>query len=141
VWALEAKASVERGLAGAAYFGAVIAFLFAQEAGLRLRREERRAWWAGTGRDLINTAGLLAIAGALRLVGYPAAAALLVGGTLTLLLFGVSVFVATQTRAAHPRAWSLGAGLAVALPLLAWTREIARVFASAAAALFGAGGG
>jgi hypothetical protein len=139
VWALEAKASVERGLAGAAYFGAVIAFLFAQEAGLRLRREERRAWWAGTGRDLINTAGLLAIAGALRLVGYPAAAALLVGGTLTLLLFGASVFVATQTATRHPRAWAFAAGLLLAVPVLLFPAPVLDAFGRVAAALFPAG--
>jgi hypothetical protein len=132
-------AAAIRGWGAAAYLAAVVGFLLLQELGLRLRRAEHRAWWAGSGRDLLNISGLVAIAGALRLLGLAWPAALLVGGTLTLLLFGVSVFVATQTRAAHPRAWSLGAGLAVALPLLAWTREIARVFASAAAALFGGG--
>lgn len=139
MWALEAKASVERGLAGAAYLGAIVAFLFAQEAGLRLRREERRAWWAGTGRDLINTAGLLAIAGALRLVGYPAAAALLVGGTLTLLLFGASVFVATQTATRHPRAWAFAAGLLLAVPVLLFPAPVLDAFGRVAAALFPAG--
>lgn len=139
MWALEAKAGVERGLAGAAYLGAIVAFLFAQEAGLRLRREERRAWWAGTGRNLINTAGLLAIAGALRLVGYPAAAALLVGGTLTLLLFGASVFVATQTATRHPRAWAFAAGLLLAVPVLLFPAPVLDAFGRVAAALFPAG--
>ena len=35
--------------AGTSYAAAAVAFLLAQELGLRLRREEHRAWWAGTG--------------------------------------------------------------------------------------------
>ncbi len=140
MWALQTRVGAERWLAGAAYLGAVVAFLFAQEAGLRLRREERRAWWAGSGRDLINTAGLLAIAGALRLVGFPAAGALLVGGTLTLLLFGASVFAATQTGTRHPRAWAFAAGLVLAIPVLLFPAEVLGGFARLAAALFRAGG-
>lgn len=138
---LAPDAGAHRALGAAAYLAAVLAFLLLQEVGLRLRREEHRAWWAGSGRDLLNVAGLVAIAGALRVLGLTWPAALLVGGTLTLLLFGVSVFVATQTRAAHPRLWSLAAGLAVALPLLVWTREIAGAFAGAASALFRGVGG
>ena len=120
-----------------AYLGAVLAFLFAQEAGLRLRREEARAWWAGSGRDLINTAGLVAIAGALRLLGFPWPGALLVGGTLTLLMFGASVFVATQTDARHPRLWAFGAGLALALPVLLVPGAVLGAFSRVAGALFG----
>ena len=120
-----------------AYLVAVVAFLFAQEAGLRLRREEARAWWAGSGRDLINTAGLVAIAGALRLLGFPWAGALFVGGTLTLLMFGASVFVTIQTDTRHPRVWAFAAGLALALPVLLAPAAILRAFARVAAGLFG----
>ena len=119
-----------------AYGAAVVAFLLVQEVGLRLRREEHRAWWAGSGRDLLNVAGLLAIGGALRLYGLSWAAALLVGGSLTLLLFGASVLFATQLETAHPRAWSFAAGAALALPVLLFPGRVLAVFAAVARALF-----
>ena len=127
-----------RGLvAVGAYLGAVVAFLLAQEAGLRLRREEARAWWAGSGRDLINTTGLVAISGALRLLGFPWAAAFFVGGTLTLLMFGASVFVAIQTDTRHPRLWAFAAGLVLAVPVLLAPDAVCGSFARLALALFG----
>src|SRR5690349_17632679 len=101
MWTFEPREGALGLAAGGLYLGAVVAFLFLQEAGLRLRREEVRAWWAGSGRDLINTAGLVGIASALRVVGFPWAGALFVGGTLTLLMFGASVFVATQVEVPH----------------------------------------
>jgi hypothetical protein len=139
VWTLEPREGADRLLAGAVYLAAVVAFQLVQELGLRLRREEHRAWWAGSGRDLLNVAGLFAIAGALRLVGLSSGAALLVGGTLTLLMFGASVLVATQLDTRHRRAWSLAAGLALALPVLVFTREVLAGFAAIAGALFPAG--
>jgi hypothetical protein len=137
MWTFQPREGAGAWLAVGAYAAAVVAFLFAQEAGLRLRREEVRAWWAGSGRDLINTAGLAAIAGALRLLGFPWAGALFVGGTLTLLMFGASVFVATQTSTRHARAWSFGAGLALAACVLLEREAVFRAFARAAVALFG----
>ncbi len=136
VWTLEPREGVARLLACAAYVAAVVAFLFVQELGLKLRREERRAWWAGSGRDLLNAAGFLAIAGALRLLGLSAPAALLVGGTLTLAMFGASVFVAIQIRTSHPRAWVFAAGTVFALPVLLFPAEILAAFAAVAGALF-----
>jgi hypothetical protein len=124
--------------AGAVYLAAVLAFLLLQGVGLRLRREEHRAWWAGSGRDLLNAAGLLAIAGSLRLLGFSGPAALLVGGTLTLVLFGASVFVATQLRPTHARAWAVGAGLLLALPVLVAPDAVVSAFAALAHALFSA---
>jgi hypothetical protein len=133
VWALEDRGGLSRLLAAAVYLAAVVAFLLVQELGLRLRREEHRAWWAGTGRDLLNLGGLVAIAGALRLVGMSAGAALLVGGTLTLLMFGASVlFGATR----HPRRWAFVAGLALALPVLAFPGAVLAGYARLAGALF-----
>jgi len=139
MWTFEPREGVFGLVAVGLYVAAVVAFLFLQEAGLRLQREEVRAWWAGSGRDLINTAGLAALAGALRLVGFPWAGALLVGGTLTLLMFGASVFAATQIEVAHPRIWSFVAGLALALPPLVAPRLVLGAFARVATALFGAG--
>ncbi len=135
MWTIEAGQG--RLLARAAYVAAVVGFLFVQELGLKLRREEHRAWWAGSGRDLLNAAGLLVLAGALRLGGFSWPAALLVGGSLTLAMFGASVLVATQVDTLHPRAWSFAVGAALALPVLIWPAEILRAFAVVAVALFG----
>jgi hypothetical protein len=137
MWTFEPPEGAWELAAGGLYAGAVLAFLFLQEAGLRLQRAEVRAWWAGSGRDLINTAGLVGISGALRLVGFPWAGALFVGGTLTLLMFGASVFVATQIAVSHPRAWSFAAGLALALPPLLAPRPVLAAFSRVATALFG----
>lgn len=136
VWVIETRDGAAGLLAVAAFAAAVVGFLYVQEIGLRLRREERRAWWAGSGRDLINLAGLVAVAGALRLNGFSWPAALLVGGTLTLAMFGASILVATATRTAHPRAWSFAVGAALALPVLLFPRAILGAFASVAGALF-----
>lgn len=136
MWTMEPRDGAARLLAGGAYAAAVVAFLLVQGLGLRLRRAEHRAWWAGSGRDLLNAAGLLAITGALRLYGLSWPAGLLVGGSLTLLLFGASVLFATQLRTAHPRAWSFVAGAALALPVLLFPREILAAFARVAGALF-----
>jgi predicted ATP-grasp superfamily ATP-dependent carboligase len=135
VWTIEPGGG--RLVARAAFGAAVVAFLLVQELGLRLRREERRAWWAGSGRDLLNAAGLLAVAGALRLSGFSWPAALLVGGSLTLAMFGASVLVATQIDTPHPRAWSFAVGAAFALPVLIWPAEVLALFGAVAAALFG----
>ncbi len=137
MWRFEAREGAGAWLAAGVYLAAVVAFLFAQEEGLRLQRAEARAWWAGSGRDLINTAGLLAISGALRLVGFPWAGALFVGGTLTLLMFGASVLVATQMDVRHPRAWSFALGLALAVPVVLSPRAVLGAFARVALALFG----
>jgi hypothetical protein len=136
VWTLDPSAGAARPVAAAAYVAAVAAFLLLQEVGLRLRREEHRAWWAGSGRDLLNVAGLLAISGALRLLGLPGPAALLVGGTLTLLLFGASVFVATQLEVRRTRLTALALGLVVALPVLVFLEVVGRLLGRAAGALF-----
>lgn len=136
MWTVLGPAGTARLGAMAAYVLAVAGFLWVQEVGLRLLREERQAWWAGSGRDLLNLAGLVAIAGALRLLGFSGPAALLVGGTLTLLLFGASVFLATQTDTAHPLAWAVLAGAALALPVLLFPAQVAGAFGAAADALF-----
>jgi hypothetical protein len=136
VWSIEPTTGAERAFAAAVYLAAVIAFLLAQELGLRLRDEEHREWWAGTGRDLLNAAGLLAIAGGLRLLGLGWPAALLVGGTLTLAMFGTSVFVATQTTVRHPLFWTFGFGLGLATAVLLFDRQVVEAFGAAAGALF-----
>lgn len=136
MWSFEPREGAARLLSGAVYLAVVIGFLLLQEVGIRLQREEQREWWAGNGRDLLNLAGLAGLTGALRLVGLTTPGALLVGGTIALALFGSSVFVATQTRAAHPRAWAFAIGLAFALPVLLWPRAVVAAFAALTGALF-----
>ncbi len=138
MWTLAPRSGPEALAASVVYLAAVAAFLLLQEIGLRLRRAEHRAWWAGSGRDLLNMAGLVVIGGALRLLGLSWPAALLVGGTQTLLLFGATVFLATQTTTRHPRIWGLVAGLVLSLPLLFYRAEVVAAFGRAAGALFGA---
>jgi hypothetical protein len=139
MWTVTSPAGSSGLLADALYLAAVVAFLSLQQLGLWLRRAEHRAWWAGSGRDLLNVAGLLALAGALRLCGLSWPAALLVGGTETLLLFGATVFLATQTGSRHPRAWTLAVGLALSAPVLLYRAEVVAAFGAVALALFPAG--
>jgi hypothetical protein len=108
---------MERAAGAALYLAAVTVFVVIQEVGLALAREERRAWWAGTGRDALNLAGFTGIATALRVYGFPLAAALLAGGTLTLVLFGTSVWLETRPWR-HRRALAILAGAAIAAPLV-----------------------
>jgi len=138
VWTVAPRAGVEALAESALFVATVAAFLVLQEVGLRLRREEHRAWWAGSGRDLLNVAGVLAIGGALKLLGLSWPAALLVGGTVTLLLFGATVFLATQTETRHPRAWALAAGLILSASLLWFRVELVAALGSVVRALFGA---
>ncbi|MFO0584685.1 MAG: hypothetical protein U0229_20630 [Anaeromyxobacter sp.] len=136
MWTLEPRGPTAHLLAVGAYLAAVTAFLLVQEIGIRLQREEHRAWWAGSGRDLLNLGGLLAISSALRALGLSWPAALLVGGTLTLAMFGASVFIGIQLEWAHRRAWSFFAGLLCAIPTLVWLDRVVGAFAGATARLF-----
>ena len=136
MWSLEPTGQVPRAAAGGAHLLAMALLLWFQEIGQKLRREEHRAWWAGSGRDLLNAAGLVAIAASLWAAGYPGPAALLVGGTETLLLFGIYTFAARRAGLAHPRLWAIGAGLLVCLPAVAWPGPVVRAVAAAATALF-----
>ena len=133
---LEPVSAASRVAAVAAYLAAIALFELLQEVGVRLRGEEHRAWWAGSGRDLLNLAGFAALGGTLRLFGFPAPAALLVGGTLTLYLFGTYVLMTTQTRVRRPRVWAFALGLAGALPVLLWPAEVVSLAGDLMASLF-----
>lgn len=135
-WTLEPTSAVSRGVAAAAYLAATAIFGMLQEVGLRLRREEQGAWWAGSGRDLLNLCGFAALGGTLRLFGFPVPAALFVGGTLTLYLFGTYVFMTTQTAVRRPRAWALALGLVGALPVLLWPAEVVALSGDLLGSLF-----
>jgi len=139
MWSLEPRSTAVRGLAGAACVAAALLVVLLQQIGVRLRREEHRAWWAEMGRDLLNAVGFAMLAAALRLFGYPPPAAILVGGTLTLVFFGAYVFMATQAGSAHPRAWALAVGLAAVVPALGWPAELVEAIGEITARLFGSG--
>ena len=117
MWTLEPRSEVARAVGAGLFLAAVGLFVMFQEIGLALRREEQRAWWAGSGRDLLNAIGLAAVAGALRVFGYPLAAAIFCGGTLTLLLFGTSLWFETRGWRSG-RVWALCVGWLAAIPLL-----------------------
>jgi hypothetical protein len=133
---LEARSAAMRAAAAALYVAAVALLVLLQEVGLRLRREERRAWWAGTGRDLLNAVGFAAVGAALRAYGFPLPAAVAVGGTVTLLLFGTSIFMETQVDTRRPRAWALAVGVALAGPVLLFPGAVLHAFGMAARGLF-----
>ena len=132
---LAARSDFARAAAAAGYLAAVTLLVLLQEVGLRLRREERRAWWAGSGRDLLNALGFAEVAVALRAYGFPPAAALYLAATATLVLFGTSIFM-TRAPVAHPRAWAVAVGLIFATPVLVVPQRVLDVFQRAAAALF-----
>ena len=133
---IEPRSALARAAAAGLYVAAVALFVLLQEIGLRLRREERRAWWAGNGRDLLNAVGFAAVAAALRAFGFPLPSALFVGASVTLALFGTSIFMEQRARVRRPRAWALGVGLVIATPVLLAPGAVAGAVARLAAALF-----
>lgn len=136
MWSLEPTSALPRAAAGAAHLGAMALFVWFQELGQRLRRDEHRQWWAGTGRDLLNAAGFGGIALSLGAAGFPGAAALLAGATETLLVFGIYTYASTRTDLAHPRAWAIAAGVLVCLPAIVWPEKVLAGLGAVAAALF-----
>jgi hypothetical protein len=137
---LEARSAAVRAAAAGLYVAAVALLVLLQEVGLRLRREESRAWWAGTGRDLLNAVGFAAVGAALRTFGFPLPPAIAVGATVTLVLFGTSIFMETQVETRRPRTWALIAGIAFTGPVLLFPREVLAAFDAAARGLFPVGG-
>ena len=133
---MDARSALVRAVAVALYLAAVALLVLLQEIGLRLRREERRAWWAGNGRDLLNAVGFAAVTAALRAYGLPLPAALVAGATLTLALFGTSIYMETRARVRRPRAWALAVGLAIATPVLIFPAELVTLLSRVTSALF-----
>jgi hypothetical protein len=133
---LEPRSAAMRVAAAALYLAAVALLVLLQEVGLILRREERRAWWAASGRDLLNAVGFAAVAAALRSYGFPLAAAIAVGATVTLALFGTSIFMETQIETSRPRAWALLAGAVLATPVVVFPGEVLAAFGHIARGLF-----
>ncbi|HEY7724822.1 MAG TPA: hypothetical protein VH880_05780 [Anaeromyxobacteraceae bacterium] len=136
MWSLEPRSDLSRVAASAAHLAAIGLLVWFQELGARLRREEHRAWWAGTGRDLLNAAGLAAIALSLLGAGWPGPAALVAGVTETLLVFGIYTYASTRTALAHRRAAAIAGGLLVCLPALVFPAEVVGLLGEAARSLF-----
>ena len=136
MWALEPRSDTERLVAALALLAAVASAVRLEELGDRLRREEHRAWWASNGRDVINGLALLALSGALVLMGFPGPAALAAGGVLVMALTGVGVVEGRLPARARPRLVALGLGLLLALPLLLFPAEVADGLGALAARLF-----
>jgi hypothetical protein len=135
MWTLEPRTELARAFGAGLFLAAVALFVMFQEIGLALRREEQRAWWAGSGRDLLNAVGIAAVAGSLRVFGYPLAAAIFCGGTLTLLLFGTSLWFETRGWRSG-RVWALCAGWLAAIPLLVAADPLVSGLAAMAERLF-----
>lgn len=137
MWTLEPRGDAERALASLALLAAVAGTVRLEELGEFLRREEHRAWWAGHGRDVINGAAVLVLGAALVLLGFPAPAALVAGGLLTLALTGVSALEGRLPARLHPRALAIGLGLTLVVPLLAFPAHVVDGLDWLASALFG----
>jgi hypothetical protein len=133
---LEPRSATLRVVAAGLYLAAVALLVLLQEVGLRLKREERRAWWAGSGRDLLNAVGFAAVAAALWAFGFPLAAAIAVGATVTLALFGTSIFMETQIDTSRPRAWALLVGILLAAPVVVFPAQALSAFGRIARGLF-----
>jgi hypothetical protein len=139
MWTVEPISGLPRAGAAAAHLAAMALLVWFQELGQRLKREEHRAWWAGTGRDLLNAAGFAALALSLGTSGFPGPAALLTGAVETLAVFGI--YTLTSSRSAtHPRAYAIAAGALFCLPPLLFPGELVAVLGALAGRLFpGAG--
>jgi hypothetical protein len=137
MWTMQPRGDTEQALARLALLAAVVGAVRLEELGELLRRDEHRAWWAGHGRDVINAVAVLALSAALVLLGFPAPAALVAGGLLTLALTGVSALEARLPARLHPRALAIGLGLALALPLLLWPASAVDGLDRLAGELFG----
>jgi hypothetical protein len=59
-----------------------------------------------------------------------------VGATVTLGLFGTSIFMETQARVARPRAWAVAVGLVLATPVLLFPARLLELFRDLTGALF-----
>lgn len=112
-------------------FSALALSILLQEVALRLRDQERSAWWASNGRDVANALAMILLLLAIRWAGAPWHLALLLGASTTLVLTAVAR--ALYEKRPHPwRVVSL-VGVALVLPLaidaegvIAWAADLVR---------------
>lgn len=93
-----------------------------QEVALRLRRLERSAWWVSNGRDVANALAVALSTTAIRWQGAPWHVALLLAATWTLWISALAR--ALYGRMRHPWAVVGAVGLALAIPLIGWERQV-----------------
>lgn len=101
---------------GAVVFSALALSILFQDIALRLREQERSAWWASNGRDVANALALSLLLLAIRWLGASWDVALLLGATITLVLTAVARALLGRLR----RPWVVvaGVGVVMVLPLL-----------------------
>lgn len=96
--------------AGAAIlFAALVLFVGCQRLAFHLRAEERRAWWASNGRDVVDALAAVALSFSVWLLGIALPIAILLGCTLTLALSLIANFL--HERMARP--WRLVLAIAI----------------------------
>ncbi|MFO7156162.1 MAG: hypothetical protein DIU72_006070 [Pseudomonadota bacterium] len=99
---------------------ALFASILFQEIALRLRAQERSAWWASNGRDVANALALALLLFAIRWLGASWDVALLLGATITLALTALARALLGMER----RIWVVAAvGIVLVLPLLFWPQR------------------
>lgn len=100
----------------AVVFSALAVSILFQEIALRLREQERSAWWASNGRDVANALALALLLLAIRWLGASWDVALLLGATITLVLTAVARALLGRLR----RPWMVVAvvGVVLVLPLV-----------------------
>ncbi len=78
-------------------------FVALQPVASRLRAEERRAWWASNGRDVVNAVAAVSLSSSIWLLGIALPLAIFLGCTLTLTLSVISNFLDEKME----RSWRL----------------------------------
>lgn len=90
-----------------------------------LKLQQRETWWASNVRDAVNLLALLSLCGAITWQGFAPHLALLVAGTITLILSVLQDALAPHLR--HP-AWGVfAAAVAAAAPLVLAPAKVAAV--------------
>ncbi|HZJ56410.1 MAG TPA: hypothetical protein VFD38_19865 [Myxococcaceae bacterium] len=98
----------------------------------RLRADEGRAWWASSGRDILNAVALGAVSSGLWIYGFRGPLVVCVAGTLVLLLSMAQMRLESRPNSTW---WSVGVALALGLPVLLAPSAVARLFGRVVVAL------
>jgi hypothetical protein len=118
----------------ALFLGAVVITGLLERVQLRLRRMEKRRWWASNGRDVLNGVAFLAMALGLGVVGFTGPMALAVAASLLLSVTAVQAGLGGH-RLSGPLA--LVAACALGLPVVVAPRLVHGVFRALLDGLFG----
>ena len=113
---------------------ALVLFVGCQRLAFRLRDEERRAWWASNGRDVVNALAAVALSFSVWLLGIAPPLALLLGCTLTLALSVIANFL--HERMARPWRLMLAVAVVFGAPFVVAPASIASGVADLVASIF-----